>query len=60
MTSHRDAAKEGKALISARKNKKARMKETPECKSPVEPESDDFHAGALPQNRDRLMTLAER
>ncbi|WP_433912154.1 hypothetical protein [Pseudomonas vranovensis] len=60
LTSQRDAAKEGMAHISARKKTKARMSETPECKSPVERESDEIRSSALPQLRDSLMNVARR
>ncbi|WP_218277013.1 hypothetical protein, partial [Pseudomonas sp. FW305-42] len=35
------------------------MKETPECRSPIERESDESLASALPQNSDSLMNPAE-
>jgi hypothetical protein len=36
------------------------MSETPECKSPVERESDELRSSALPQLRDNLMNGAQR
>ncbi|SPO65458.1 protein of unknown function [Pseudomonas sp. JV241A] len=36
------------------------MSETPECKSPVERESDELRSSALPQLRDSLMNGAQR